>query len=212
MPGEQCPCPWSNAKWRNFCQLLVCAEAPFCVTMTVAIEFHSHALIRAHVRSFELTCAHDAILPSCRSKTAVTIGSTPAIGRSTEIAALHPSGGLRRPVLRFESRFSSCRAAQLMISVQFNAELGWGNKAKKKKSHRSVFFFFSEISVMQFGTTPGVKRGGGGRGNLFRSPEPRLSDFVRLVHTCWKWVGGGGGVGSMKNSTKFVLVYGRRCA
>ena len=27
------------------------AEAPFCVTMTVAIEFHSRALIRAHVRS-----------------------------------------------------------------------------------------------------------------------------------------------------------------
>ena len=27
-----------------------CAEAPFCVAMTVAIEFHSRALIRAHVR------------------------------------------------------------------------------------------------------------------------------------------------------------------
>ena len=29
----------------------MCAEAPFCVTMTVAIEFHSRALIRAHVCS-----------------------------------------------------------------------------------------------------------------------------------------------------------------
>ena len=28
-----------------------CTEAPFCVTITVAIEFHSRVLIRAHVRS-----------------------------------------------------------------------------------------------------------------------------------------------------------------
>ena len=33
------------------CRQGACAEAPFCVTMTVAIEFHSRALIRAHVRS-----------------------------------------------------------------------------------------------------------------------------------------------------------------
>ena len=33
------------------CPQGACAVAPFCVTMTVAIEFHSRALIRAHVRS-----------------------------------------------------------------------------------------------------------------------------------------------------------------
>ena len=33
------------------CPQGACVEAPFCVTMTVAIEFHSRALIRAHVRS-----------------------------------------------------------------------------------------------------------------------------------------------------------------
>ena len=33
------------------CPQGACTEAPFCVTMTVAIEFHSRALIRAHVRS-----------------------------------------------------------------------------------------------------------------------------------------------------------------
>ena len=41
-----------------------CAEAPFCVTMTVAIEFHSLALIRAHVRSRR----HFARLPHQNSR------------------------------------------------------------------------------------------------------------------------------------------------
>ena len=41
-----------------------CAEAPFCVTMTVAIEFHSRALIRAHVRSRR----HFAKLPHQNSR------------------------------------------------------------------------------------------------------------------------------------------------
>ena len=47
-----------------------CAEAPFCVTMTVVIEFHSRAL-----NAFELTCAYDAILPSCRTKTAMALAA-----------------------------------------------------------------------------------------------------------------------------------------
>ena len=48
-----------------------CAEAPFCVTMTVAIEFHSRALIRAHVRSRR----HFAKLPHQKCKTRKTATS-----------------------------------------------------------------------------------------------------------------------------------------
>ena len=54
------------------CPQDACTEAPFCVTMTVAIEFHSRALTRAHVRSRR----HFANLPLQNSRGVVVHSCT----------------------------------------------------------------------------------------------------------------------------------------
>ena len=67
------------------CPQGACAEAPFCVTMTVAIEFHSRALIRAHVRSRR----HFAKLPLPNSR--ATAAGQPCKHRSKPCSELKES-------------------------------------------------------------------------------------------------------------------------
>ena len=61
------------------CPQGACVEAPFCVTMTVAIEFHSRALIRAHVRSRR----HFAKLPLPNSRAHFVLEKNRNTGRTT---------------------------------------------------------------------------------------------------------------------------------
>ena len=146
------------------------------------------------------------------SASSSAIGAAPAIGRSTEIAPLHPSGSLSgRPVLRL-SRVSPAVPLPSWW-FQWTLMLSWVEAIKAKKNHTGLFFFFSKITVVRFGTTPGFERGGGGGGDLFtcRSPESRLQ-WLRSPCAYLLKIGGGGGGGSMKYCTRFVLVHGRRCA